>query len=429
MKYLSAMAALAAVLAVSATGDTASTNETLSRAEALRLALERNPGIRAAGFAVQAADGRRRQAGVIPNPALSAEVEDFGGSGANRGFDGAQTTVGLEQTIELGGKLGLRKNAAALEMQLADQELAARRLDVINETTQRFIDVLAGQTELALRQAAWRTVEMTCLIVSNRVAAGKDSPGAGAMARTELALAKMQVERAASQLAVMRNALCAMWDDPAPAFAAVRGDLAEMAREMPDIAVLEAAMTRAPEWTRWANDLRAAELAVRAEYRNRIPDLKIGVGIRQTQADDSQSFVAAAGMDLPVFDRNTGRILAARAELERKRAEQTAAQSALRSAMLAAHARLRMSRNLADAIAREALPAAEQAFTAAQAAYAAGKIGHLEIQDAQRTLLETRRQQIEILAEYQHAVAQVERLAGMTLAEINRNQFTGSDAQ
>lgn len=392
----------------------------LALEDALRLALERNPQIRAARLAVQAADGRRLQAGTIPNPKLSAEVEDFGGSGEKRGFDSGQTTIGLEQTLELGGKRGARGNVATAEMKLAERERDTFRRDVIKETTERFVNVLAAQAELVLSQDALRTAEGIHQAVSNRVTAGKDSPADEAKARAELALAKLTADHAESRLTVSRKVLCAMWGDSVPAFDSVHGDLTKVAQDVPEAALLAEVMTRSPAWVRWTDEIGAAEGRLRSARQDRIPDLNIGAGVRQYKAEDSPAFVATLGMDLPIFDYKRGSILAAQAELERKRAEQETAQIALRVELAAEHELLTTMQRAAVTLAQDALPAAEQAFAAGQAAYASGKIGYLDIQDARRSLIAMRRQQIEILAEYHRAVAQVERLAGLGLGEIEQ---------
>ncbi|MFH1969867.1 MAG: TolC family protein [Verrucomicrobiota bacterium] len=420
MKKLLAVITLTAALVATAFGEDAGFPQGLALEDALRLALERNPQIRAARLAVQAANSRLLQAGTIPNPTLSAEVEDFGGSGEIRGFDAAQTTVAFEQTIELGGKRAARKRTTTAAMKLTEWDVDVRRLDVIKETTECFVNALAAQEELALSQEALRTAESIHQTVSNRVAVGKDSPADEAKARAELALAKLTADRARSRVTVTRKVLCAMWGDSIPTFDSVHGDLARLAHGVPEAAVLAEVMTRSPEWARWADEIRAAELTVQAECRSRIPDLSIGAGVRQIRADDSMAFVAGVGVGLPIFDYKRGSILAAQAELERKRAEQEAAQTALRVELAAAHELLTTMQKAAVTLAQDALPAAEQAFAAGQAAYASGKIGYLDIQDARRSLIEMRRQQIEILAEYHRAVAQVERLAGLGLSEIKQ---------
>lgn len=422
MKKSLAVVTLTAVWILRAFCEEADLSRALDLEDALRLALERNPGLQAARHGMQAAEGRLLQAGVIPNPSISVEEEHFGGGGEATGFGHAETTVAVEQTIELGGKRATRKQMAGAEQKLAEWEWQARRLDVIKETTEHFVDVLAGQAELALNQEAWQAAENIYQTVSNRVAAGKDSPVEEAKSRSELALAMLTVDRARSRLTVTRKVLCAMWGDSIPAFDSVRGDLAKLAHGIPEAALLAEAMTRSPEWARWTDEIQAAELAVRAECRARIPDLRLGAGVWQSQADDLQALVASAEMELPVFDRKRGNILAAQAELERKRAEQETARTALHVNLAAAHELLTTMQKAAHTITQDALPAAKQAFAAAETAYGNGKIGYLDIQDARRSLIEVRRQQIETLAEYHRAVAQVERLAGRGLGEVTKQK-------
>jgi len=50
--------------------------DSLSLPQALAAALERNPAMAAARQEIGIADGARRQAGLMPNPELSYEVED-----------------------------------------------------------------------------------------------------------------------------------------------------------------------------------------------------------------------------------------------------------------------------------------------------------------------------------------------------------------
>jgi cobalt-zinc-cadmium efflux system outer membrane protein len=236
-----------------------------------------------------------------------------------------------------------------------------------------------------------------------------------AKARAELALSKLAVERARSRLTVSRSALSSMWADSVPAFSIVRGDIAKVAQELPPLARLQEAMTRSPEWARWTDDIQAAEHIAEAERRRWVPDLRIGAGIRQSQADNSQAYIAGVSMDLPVFDRGRGSVRAAEAELERKHADREAAYAGRCNELAAAHELLTAMQKAAGMIARDALPAAEQAFAAAQASYAGGKTGYLDVQDARRSLIDMRRQQTETLVEYHRAVARVERLAGTPL--------------
>ncbi|HPC96950.1 MAG TPA: hypothetical protein PLU87_18550 [Sedimentisphaerales bacterium] len=64
----------------------------------------------------RAAEARRLQASVPPNPELAVEIESLAGRGQRSGFDGAETTVSLGQLIERGGKRDKRVRAASLDL-------------------------------------------------------------------------------------------------------------------------------------------------------------------------------------------------------------------------------------------------------------------------------------------------------------------------
>ena len=81
----------------------------LSLRDVLRLTLLRNPELNAFTFELRAAEARTLQAGVLPNPALSAELENIGGTGSTtKGARAAEATLQLSQLIELGGKRAKR---------------------------------------------------------------------------------------------------------------------------------------------------------------------------------------------------------------------------------------------------------------------------------------------------------------------------------
>ncbi|PPC80469.1 MAG: cobalt-zinc-cadmium resistance protein, partial [Hyphomicrobium sp.] len=77
----------------------------LSLAAALELAMRASPEIAVAAREVDALDGSVLQAGVMPNPSVSASVEDTKQSTRT-------TTVQINVPIELGGKRAARMTAA-----------------------------------------------------------------------------------------------------------------------------------------------------------------------------------------------------------------------------------------------------------------------------------------------------------------------------
>ena len=91
---------------------------------------------------------------------------------------------------------------------------------------------------------------------------------------------------------------------------------------------------------------------------------------------------------------------------------------AIMTELTEAHSQLESTRAEAQAIKAELLPGAEQALAAAQIGYREGKHGHLEVLDAQRTVSEAKSHYLDVLADYQKAVADVERLTGTPFETI-----------
>ena len=66
----------------------------------------------------------------------------------------SRTSVVLSQVIELGKKRSNRVKGSTYDLELTRLEFEAKRLDIIKETKQRFIEVLASQQSLELAQKA-----------------------------------------------------------------------------------------------------------------------------------------------------------------------------------------------------------------------------------------------------------------------------------
>src|SRR3546814_18445218 len=84
----------------------------LTLAQALEEAQARSPVLAAARADVEAARGRLRQAGFRFNPVLNVEVENFAGTGPYSGFNGTETTVSINQRLDLAGRRRARMTLA-----------------------------------------------------------------------------------------------------------------------------------------------------------------------------------------------------------------------------------------------------------------------------------------------------------------------------
>lgn len=380
----------------------------LKLSDALALALRGNPGLAAFSYEVRAAEARTLQAGLLPNPELELEVDSYNRDGA--GFDSAETSVGLGQAFELGGKRGWRKRVAQAEGELAGWDYESKRLDVFAETAKRFAAAVAAQERLGLTRSSVDLAEKTNRAVRERVAAGKEPPLQTSKSEAELELARLDALEAEDALAVARRKLAVLWGAEQAGFENVEGDLDPRMTAVPPLEVLLPCLERNPALARWEAELRLRHAALSSETAARIPDLKGSVGYAQYEEDGTDAIRFGVALPLPVFDRNQGNIAAATHGLAKAKAERVAAETALSAELAEAHAALKVAHARASALRSKVLPAMEQAFQASHEGYQQGKFGFFEVLDAQRSLFETQAALLDAQSGYQTALIDIQRL-------------------
>jgi len=154
--------------------------------------LEHNPQLKAADFEAKAAAARIRDARLKPAFQTSIEFENFGGSGVLSGTDALESTLSLSKVLELGDKAKLRGDVAQNKAMILRNEQDAMRLDLLAETTKRYLQVITDQEILTIAQEWLVLAERTHDFVELRVNAGK-LPIAE-LRRIKIALARRELE-------------------------------------------------------------------------------------------------------------------------------------------------------------------------------------------------------------------------------------------
>ena len=393
--------------------------------DALALTLLNNPELAAHEYAVEGAEALTLQAGFLPNPELEVEVEDFWGDGEAKDFDAAETTVLLSQLIELGGKRGDRERVAGAEEQISRLDLTAARLNILAETTDRFIGLLAAQEKLLLSEEKLEIAEEVRRIVSERVAAGKDAPLEQVKSEGETAAARIALKKSRGELAAARARLAAMWGGEAADFSEALGDLSEIAPVLPSQTEILSAIDNSPDLARAEVMILLAQNRVSAEKGARVPDLHLAVGGKRNEAERDESFVAGVGIELPLFDRNQGGVRSARANLAKAGRERDSVRNTIRKECIEAYRELTVARGTFLDLRADLLPAASEAFRVAREGYRAGKFGYLDILDAQRRLFESRAELLDAGAAYFRAILEIERLTSTGFDSFGRLQSGG----
>jgi cobalt-zinc-cadmium efflux system outer membrane protein len=378
----------------------------LTLQQALALALEESPEIAASQREVNARDGRARQAAALPNPQLAGIAENFGGDDALTG--GVQSTLQLEQLVELGGERASRRATAAAALELARWDLAARRLDVAARVTREFGEVLAAQRHAELAEATVRLAEEVRATVAARVEAGKVSPIEETRAEVGLATEQIERDRAATELFSARSRLAATWGGSSARFERVVGEI-DRVTEFPPIDAILDGLELNPQVARWDAEIAEREAILGTERARAIPDLTLSGGYREFDLGGN-AWVASASFPLPLFDWNRGAKTEATERIARAHEERRAALVRLRQSVEEAHASLLRAENEVRNLRDQVVPRAESVYDAISEGYRLGKFGYMEVLDARRTLAAVRAQLVHAQADLWRASAELERL-------------------
>jgi cobalt-zinc-cadmium efflux system outer membrane protein len=386
--------------------------------QALSLALEHSPELKAFSLDVRAAEADRVQAGLSPNPVFGIQAGEVAGEGDRSGFDGAESSVKLSQRIEMGHKRDKRSNLASLEKELAEWNYKAKRLDVAREVKQAFVSVLAWQERLALAEEIVLIAEQAHDAVTQRVEAGRDSPIEQTKSAVALASARIEPQRARLALESAKKRLAGTWGAKVAGFDSVADEFDSTA-PAPSSAELKDLIRHNPDVARWSAELEKSRAALELEKARAVSDITLSGGWQYFSETDESAAVFGVSIPLAVSNRNQGHIRRAMYLLAKAQESSKAAEIKILAALEEAARELASAYVDVTALRNEVLPGAQSSFDAVSEGYRDGKFDYLQVLDAQRTLFEAKGRYVESLAACHKAKADVERLIGQDLESTN----------
>jgi cobalt-zinc-cadmium efflux system outer membrane protein len=348
---------------------------TLTLQQALEEAEARSPAIIAARAAVDAAEARVRQAGFRINPELSVEVENFAGTGELSGFRRTESTIALNQRLDLGGRRQARVGVARAELGATQLRLSIVRADLAQAVREQFAKAIAAGERLRLAEESDARARELARVTGVFVDAGREPPLRALRARSAAAQARAEFETARADERASRATLSSLFGVSTPV-ETLSGPLLDLEPSTLD-----------PEQSLEVQlaDLErlSAEASLRQELAARNLDPAVGLGVRQFRETGDVALVGGVSMPLPVFDRNQGNVAAARANIRAAEARRAAALANVTVRARNAIANVEAAEARVEALERAALPEAAEALRLAQISYREGRATLLELLDVQ----------------------------------------------
>ena len=361
----------------------------LSLADLEKLALQNNPTIAQADSEIEGARGRAKQAGQFPNPTIG-----YTGSEINRGpvFNGGEHGFFLEQTIPLGGKLGLSRQIFAREATQAKALREVQRGRVLTDVRVQFYGALAAERRVETRRELAR-------IAAEAVAVSRQLYNTGAADRpdvlsSEIEARQMQVafEAAENDRARVWRQLAALVNDSSLKPQPLDGSLDATAPELQRDAVTQEILKKSPELTAARAGVERSQAALTRARREPTPDLFVrgGPSYNRELLEGSGRPVGweaalDVGVTVPLFNRNTGGIAASRADLARAEREVTRLELSLQSRAADVFNEYLTNLRNAETYRTEIVPRAEESYRLYLAKYREMAAAYPQVLVAQRT--------------------------------------------
>jgi cobalt-zinc-cadmium efflux system outer membrane protein len=300
----------------------------------------------------------------------------------------------------------------------------------MNETSRRFIQVLVTREKLKLAREEVALAEKILDVANKRFRAGDVTEIDVTRSEALLEAIRINLEKTRFTLASNRQALAAMWGSTHPNFERVVGNLYKIG-PVPRWEFLASWISRNPDVARWITEMAKRKADLRLAKAKRIPDVEFGFGLRTLNRPDEETetgatvpvpndtaLVAELKLPIPIFDRNQGNIGAARSALAKGAHQSRAALVKVQTTLVKSYNALLAARTEAESMRSKVLPALQSAFEGIRLTYRMGRIGYLDLLEAQKSLIRQQHRYIVSLGDYHDSLADLEALIGQPLGSI-----------
>ena len=385
--------------------------EAMSRIDAIRLVVERNPQVKAARHAYEAARAQARQAGALPDPELELEFAELPELGSLGGY--GERTIGVSQRVEFPLKWWHR-------LQAGRQHAEATRLAVF-EMTKLDISLQAKRAydRIALQKSLLQHARQDLGLAQNILRQAHIRFEAGDVPQLDVMRASVEVGRATNRLTAVKNdlsvaktALNALLARPLQTPFALADSLVHQPFETDLDQLTAAALKQRPDLAGIELQLKALQSQQAAATAAYWPDLFLGLARQQLRgAHEENSWRLRFGMEVPLwaFSRQRGERAEAKAEVAKVAAERDAVRYQVLLETEQAYLDLNTAEEQVALFRDQILPEAERAFEVAGRSYDEGKLTYLELLEAQRTWIETQIEYAQVLFQYRATTAELER--------------------
>ncbi|MBW8869228.1 MAG: TolC family protein [Acidobacteriales bacterium] len=393
--------------------------------EAERIALEANPDIQVAVRRLSMAKAHLAVAGALDDP-----MAMYRGWGVplNRPWDynAAQNMFSVSQTFSSRTKRDLRTNVARSDLDQAQANLEAARLDVRVRVRKAFFDLLISEEEVRIHEQHVGIAQQAIGAARIKYTTGsvpQQDVLKAQMAMTQLAEHMIRFDRDAEVARARLNTLLGRRPD-APL--EVRGEHAVSA-SLPPLDSLATMATDARP------DLAAAKVMAERSHKEQrlakavyIPDFTVSAGYMVMPAgqDFRNSYMVEGTMNLPWLNRkkHDAEIAEAAAKATEQDAELAALENTARGQIAEALTEAKSAQKMALLYQDQLKPQAEATLQSSVIAYQNNKTGFLDLLDSQMRVVDLDLAWAQALGDFDARLADLEMAVGAPIETLSQSK-------
>ncbi|TET73653.1 MAG: TolC family protein [Candidatus Aminicenantes bacterium] len=389
-------------------------NTALTLEQCISITLQQNPLILSSLQQHQASLARISQAKALPQPSINYDSDlqpkffNFKDSG--------ESYFGLSQSIEFPGKRHLRGKIASKESNEIMAEIDLLKLDIVFHVKQAFYGLLLAQEKLKYAQQDLELAQDFLKKAELKFDAGDVAKVEALRARVESAKAANEVRSLTNEVRLAKAMLNFLLARKKYAPLEIKGKLKRPSISLNFEELIKRALSFRPEITRIGYSLEKENLKKKQGYLSYLPDFDLGVSRHRLEGEGTYWDVTLS-FPIPLFfwQPKKGEIREAQANVEALKREAEHLKNAITLEVEEAYMNALTASNMIQLFEEEMLTQAEEVYNMFLFSYQEGEIGGIELIEARRTLVETRKSYADALYHYDASLAALEKSIGQTL--------------
>lgn len=394
-------------------------NNDLTLEQCIKIAISQNPLVLSALQQYQASLARIKQAKALPQPSL-----DYDSDLQPKFFDfknQAETYLGGSWSLEFPGKRSLRGKIATREADELMQEIELLKLDIVFQVKQAFYSLLLAQEKL-------KYAEQDLELAQDFLRKAEVKFSAGDVAKVEALRARVEAAKAANEVRVANNdfrlaqamlnfLLARKKYSPLE----IKGELKRASISLDLEKLIQRALVFRPEIKRINLSLQRESFQKKQGYLSYLPDIDVGVSQHWIEGE-GKTWDVTFSLPIPLFfwQPKKGEIAEAQANIDALRRDEEHLKNAISLEVEESYMNAVTADNQIQLFEEEMLTQAEEVYNMFLFSFQEGEIGGIELIEARRTLLETRKSYADALFNYDTALAALEKSVGSQSLEGER---------